>query len=74
MQEFEIVFPLNDYNEVQHDIAMMNATQDKWHDMEVESSLKTFENTLINDSPLQTCETLANYLWLFLLSPQKLPQ
>ena len=52
LQEYEIMFPLNDYNEIQHDIVVMNATQDKWHDMEVESSLKTFENTPINDSPL----------------------
>ena len=56
LQEFEITFPLNDYNEVQHGIAVMNATQDKWHDMEVESSLKTFENTPIKDSPLQRSE------------------
>ena len=29
LQEFEIAFPLNDYNEVQYDIALMNATHDK---------------------------------------------
>ena len=52
------MFPLNDYNEVQHDIIVMNAMHlRKWHDMEVESSLKTFENTPINDSPLQTSKT-----------------
>ena len=46
--DFEIIFPVNEYNEVQKNNVVMNAAEDKQQDMEVEPPLKSVEKNPIN--------------------------